>query len=135
MAIIITAENRLLSGTPKAAMMPITIGTIHDTLAVVLGTKKLRIKPTRITPASTFLVLAPILDRINKAKRLSRPVFIIAAEINNAAPTKARAGLENPDIAIFSAPEVPKTLSGFIIFGAVPSRNAISEMIIAADTG
>src|ERR1035437_828818 len=64
-AIIMTPANLLLSGTPKATMMPITIGTMHETRAVVLGTKKLRTKPTRMTPMRTRLVLAPILDKIN----------------------------------------------------------------------
>ena len=134
-AIIMTAEKRLLSGTPKAEIMPSTIGTIQETLAVVLGTKKLKTKPTIMTPASTLLVRAPIFDRIKRAMRRSSPVFIIAAAIKRAAPTKASAGLEKPDSAIFSAPEVPSTLLGFSMLGAVPSKKAINDIITAAETG
>ena len=47
------AANLLLRGTPKTAMMPMTIGTMHETRDVVLGTKKLRTKPSQMTPAST----------------------------------------------------------------------------------
>ena len=52
-AISMMAANLLLRGTPKTAMMPMTIGTMHETRAVVLGTKKLRTKPTQMTPANT----------------------------------------------------------------------------------
>ena len=135
MAIIITAEKRLFSGTPKAEMMPMTIGTMQETRAVVLGTKKLRIKPTRITPARILLVLAPILDRTNRAMRLSSPVFIMAAAIKRAAPTSARAVLEKPLRASLRAPEVPSILSGLFMLGAVPSRNAIRVMMMDAETG
>lgn len=78
-AIIITAAKRLFRSTPNATMMPITIGTTQETRAVVLGTKKLRTKPTMITPASMRFVRVPTLESTNSAMRLSRPVCIIAA--------------------------------------------------------
>ena len=80
---------------------------MHPTRAVVLGTKKASIIPTKIIPATKRLVLLPIRDKINNAIRLSSPVCVIAAAKNNAAPTKIVALAEIPIKAIFNALPVP----------------------------
>ena len=67
--------------------------------------------------------------------RLSRPVFIIAAAISRAAPTRANAVLEKPPSAILKAPDVPSIFDGLTILGAVPSRKAMSDMMIPDETG
>ena len=67
--------------------------------------------------------------------RLSSPVFIIAAAISSAAPTSASAVLEKPPRAILSAPDVPSIFDGLTILGAVPSRKAMSDMMMPAETG
>lgn len=40
----------------------------------------------------------------------------------------ASAGLEKPAMAIFNAPEVPSTLSGFIILGGVGNSNITNKV-------
>jgi hypothetical protein len=56
------------------------------------------------------------------------------AEMNSAAATSARAVFANPPKASVSAAEVPSTTSGFATLGAVPSRNAMSAVMITALT-
>ena len=102
---------------------------------MVLGTKKLSTKPVRMTPARTWFVFAPIFDSTKSAMRLSSPVFIIAAAMNMAAPTSASADDEKPASASFSPADVPRSFDGFAMSGAVPKRNAMSEMMMPDETG
>ena len=117
-AIISIPAKRLFSGTSKAMMMPMTIGTMQETRAVVLGTKKLSKKPTMITPISTRLVFAPTLDNTSRAMRLSRPVRVIAAARNSAPPTSAQAVLLKPPRAMPNALLVAILAAGFSAIGA-----------------
>jgi len=116
-------------------MMPMTIGTRQETRAVVLGTMKLSRKPTTITPIRIRLVLAPILDRTKRAMRLSSPVNIMAAAINRAPPTRAKAPVLKPDSAISSPFVVPRTTLGLAMLGAVPSKKDMRAMTMEALTG
>src|SRR5215831_11661418 len=134
-AIIITPANLPFSSTPKATMMPITIGTRQETRAVVLGTKKLRMNPTTITPAKTLFVLAPIFDSTNRAMRLSKPVSIIPAARNSAPATNARAGFAKPPSAIVKPSLVVYHLVGAETLGGIPSEKAINARITPALAG
>src|SRR5215471_3935923 len=134
-AIIITPANLPFSSTPKATMMPITIGTRQETRAVVLGTKKLRMNPTTMTPAKTLFILAPIFESTNRAMRLSKPVSIIPAARNSAPATKASAGLANPPSAMLKPSLVPYNLVGVETLGEIPSEKAINARITPALAG
>ena len=133
-AIIRMPARRDFRSTPKARMMPIIIGTRQATRAVVLGTRNDSTMPTRIAPISTRLVRAPTRDNTNSAMRLSKPVMVIAAEMNSAAATSANAVLANPPSAMPRAALVPSTASGLAGLGAMPSRKAISATISTALT-
>ena len=132
--IISIPAKRLFSGTPKALIMPITIGTRQATRAVVLGTKKLKIKPHKMTPSKTRFDFAPTLDKITSAIRLSSPVLVMAAARNIAAATRQNAVAEKPLSAITSPALVPYSLP-VAGFGAKPIKRAISTMITPALTG
>ncbi len=134
-AIIMTAAKRLFRSTPRAMMMPMTIGTRHDTRAVVLGTKKLKTKPTIITPAIMRLAVVPTFERTKRAIRLSSPVFIIAAAMNTAPATRAKAVLLKPPRAIVNPLVVPHRALGFAGSGDRPRIKAIAATIMAALTG
>ena len=132
--IISIPAKRLLRGSPKALIMPITIGTRQATRAVVLGTKKLKIKPHKITPIKTRFDFAPTLERITSAIRLSSPVLVIAAAKNIAAATRQNDVEEKPFSAMPSPALVPYSLpvSGL---GAKPTKSAIKTIITPALTG
>ena len=132
--IISMPAKRLFSGTPKALIMPITMGTRQATRAVVLGTKKLKIKPHKITPSKTRFALAPTLESIIRAIRLSSPVLVMAAARNIAAATRQKAVDENPFSAIPSPALVPYNLP-VASLGANPTRRAIKTIITPALTG
>ena len=134
-AIMSNAANRLLRFSPKAAMMPSTIGARHPTRAVVLGTKNARTKPTKIIPARIRFVRAPTLDRMTSAIRLSSPVCIIAAARNNAAPTRTVPLLLIPANVILTASAVPSILAGSLRSGEKPRHTSISVAMTAALTG
>ena len=76
--------------------MPPTMGTIQATRAVVEGTKKLRVKPTPMTPSSSRLLLVPTRDMIFRASLRSKPVVCMPTARNSAAATMAQAPLESP---------------------------------------
>ena len=134
-AIIKRAANRLLFFIPKAEIIPKTIGTMQPTRAVVLGTKKAKIKPTKIIPATMRFVLEPTLDKMPKAIRLSRFVCIIAAAKNRAAPTRIVPLELRPANVIDTALPKPITCVGLSRAGAVPNETNINDAIIAALTG
>ena len=115
--------------------MPTTIGTMQETLAVVDGTKKLRMKPTKMTPMTRRLDLTPTWDITTRAIRLSRPVIIMPADRNIAAATSAQAVVENPDNPIWRALLVPSSAPCFAGSGAMPSANAINVTMTNALTG
>ena len=114
--------------------MPITIGTRHATRAVVEGTKKERMKPQRMMPITTRLGVAPILESVRSAMRLSSPVLIMAAARKSAAPTKQKAGDEKPVSAVFMPAVVPMmpVPSGL---GESPISTAMSAMMRPPETG
>ena len=134
-SIIKIPANRVFFSTPNAEIIPITIGTIQATRAVVEGTKKLRANPVKITPIRIRFVFAPTKERTRRAIRLSSPVFVIAMERNNAAPTRAQAVLANPLRPLAKAALVPYMTVGFATLGAKPRRIIIKERIIAALAG
>jgi hypothetical protein len=78
------------------------------------------------------LVLVPIFNKVTNAMRLSNPEKVMAAAMNNAPPTNARAELENPANAMVIAAEVPYITSGFLMVGAVPNKKAIKVVIMMA---
>ena len=83
---------------------------MQPTRAVVLGTKKARTKPTKIMPATMRLVFDPTLDRMVRAMRLSRPVLVMAAARNMAAPTSTVPPALMPLNVIVTAFPNPMTL-------------------------
>ena len=93
--------------TPNARITPIMIGTTHALRAVALGTTRLSKMVTAIAPSKIRRVLVPIFDRVTNAMRRSSPVWVIAAAINNAPATRARAALENPVRAMVIPADVP----------------------------
>ena len=93
--------------TPKARITPIMIGTTQALRAVALGTTRLSRMVTAIAPSRMRRVLVPIRDKVTRAMRRSRPVWVMAAAINKAPATSARAALENPVRAIVIPAEVP----------------------------
>ena len=101
---------------------------------MVLGTKKLRIKPQQITPMTTRLALAPSLDKMTRAIRLSSPVFVIAVAKNMAAATRQKAVVEKPLRPMPRPAAVPKILP-VAGLGAKPISTAMSAMITPALTG
>lgn len=127
------AKRERLS-TPKARMMPMMIGTMQATRAVVEGTRKASTMPTRIAPITTRFVLAPTLESTKSAMRLSSPVTVMPADRKVAAATSASAVFAKPPSARPSAAPVPRTVSGFAAFGARPRRNAMSATMSTALT-
>ena len=115
-------------------IIPITIGTRQATRAVVLGTKKLRMKPQRMTPITTRFDFAPSLERITSAIRLSSPVLVMATARNMAAATKQNAVEAKPFSPIPSPAAVPNSLpvSGL---GEKPINSAINVIMTPALTG
>ncbi|MNM68885.1 hypothetical protein D3C81_804580 [compost metagenome] len=93
--------------TPKAAITPIMIGTTQALRAVALGTTRLSSTVTATAPRRMRRVLTPILDSVTRAMRRSRPVWVMAAAMNKAPTTRARALLENPVRARVMAAEEP----------------------------
>ena len=134
-AIMRTPAKVLPFSRPKARMMPMTIGTMQETRAVVDGTKKLRRKPTKITPMTRRFDLTPICDMTMSAIRLSSPVIIMPAERNIAPATNAHAVVEKPARPILRAFAVPKIASGFAGFGDNPSPKDMNVTITKALTG
>ena len=134
-AIMRILAKRVFFSTPKAETIPITIGTIQATRAVVEGTKKLRAKPVRITPMRIRLVLAPTRESTLRAIRRSRPVLVIAIDRNKAAPTSAQAVLEKRYRPADRAGPVPSNAAGLATFGEKPSKTTIKDKIIAALAG
>ena len=118
--------------TPNAAITPIMIGTTQALRAVALGTTRLSRMVTAIAPTRIPRVLVPTRVRVTRAIRRSRPVWVMAAAINNAPATRARAGLANPVSAMLIAGLEPIRCVGSCKDGAVPSRNAINEVIMIA---
>ena len=112
-AIVISALIIFMVGFAPDMNHPDTIlGTTQAVRAVALGTTRLRTMVTTMAPIIMLRLLAPIFDIVNSAMRLSSPVMVIAAAINIAAATSARAELEKPDRVIFSAFAVPRIVSG-----------------------
>jgi len=130
--IISSPANRLFWPAPNARMIPRMMGATHAKRAVALGTKNASTKPTRMPPITTRRVLAPTLDRIHSAMRLSRPVTVIAAAMNSAAATSASAVLANPPNASVRAAVVPSNWAGLATSGAMPSSNAIKAAMMTA---
>jgi len=77
-------------------------------------------------------VLVPTRVRVTRAMRRSRPVWVMAAAMNNAPATRASAGLEKPVSAMLMAGLEPIRCVGSCSDGAVPSKNAMSEVIMIA---
>ena len=118
--------------TPNAKITPIMIGTTQALRAVALGTTRLSKIVTAIAPSRMRRVLVPILDSVTNAMRRSRPVWVMAAAINSAPATSASAALEKPVRAIVIPAEVPYSLDGSSRVGAIPIKNAISDVIMIA---
>ena len=118
--------------TPNAKITPIMIGTTQALRAVALGTTRLSKMVTAIAPSRMRRVLVPILDSVTNAMRRSRPVWVMAAAINSAPATSASAALEKPVRAIVIPAEVPYSLDGSSRVGAIPIKNAISDVIMIA---
>ncbi len=118
--------------TPKAAITPIMMGTTAALRAVALGTTRLSTMVTAMQPIRMRRVLVPTRDRVTSAMRRSSPVKVIAAAMNSAPVTSASAELEKPLSAMLIAAEVPYITWGSLIVGAVPSRKAISVVIMIA---
>ncbi|MNJ57705.1 hypothetical protein D3C77_533060 [compost metagenome] len=118
--------------TPKAAMTPIMIGTTAALRAVALGTTRLSTMVTAIHPIRMRRVLVPTRDSVTSAMRRSSPVKVMAAAMNKAPVTSASAELAKPVSAMLMAADVPYSTLGSLIVGAVPSRKAISVVIMIA---
>ncbi|MNQ33207.1 hypothetical protein D3C85_466300 [compost metagenome] len=118
--------------TPKAAMTPIMIGTTAALRAVALGTTRLSTIVTAIHPIRMRRVLVPTRDSVTSAMRRSSPVNVMAAAMNKAPVTSASAELAKPVSAMLMAADVPYSTLGSLIVGAVPSRKAISVVIMIA---
>ncbi|MNF98517.1 hypothetical protein D3C84_813790 [compost metagenome] len=93
--------------TPNAAITPIMIGTTQALRAVALGTTRLSRIVTTTAPSKMRRVLTPTRDRVTRAIRRSSPVWVMAAAMNKAPTTSARALLENPVSARLMAAEEP----------------------------
>ena len=85
-------------------------------------------------PTTTRLGVAPILESVKSAMRLSSPVRIIAAARKSAAPTRQKAGDEKPVSAVFMPAVVPMipVPSGL---GESPIRTAMRAMMRPPETG
>ena len=108
------------------------IGTTHALRAVALGTTRLSRMVTAMAPSKMRRVLVPIRDSVTSAIRRSSPVWVMAAAINKAPATSASAALENPVNAMVMPALVPYSLLGSCSVGAMPIKNAISDVIMIA---
>ena len=118
--------------TPNAMITPIMMGTTQALRAVALGTTKLSKIVTAMAPSNMRRVLVPMRDSVTNAIRRSSPVWVMAAAINKAPATNANAALENPVKAIVIPAEVPYNCAGSCKVGAMPIKNAISDVIMIA---
>ena len=91
-----SAPSRDSVGSPKAATMPMRIGTTAPARAVADGTKKARTIEMMIAPMRMRLVFSPAYFITTSAMRLCSPVACMPAASASAAATSATAEEPKP---------------------------------------